>query len=807
MKTRFYLITTLALTGALLGCQREPAVNNPDYDPETETVKADLVLNISSSPAATKQTAAQTQATPSATFLGIGDGYLQPIIDAGKDNKILAADMQAADNLKLSDVLGYDAISSGTSTRRVMQVSLPLKTNKLLFYGRGVPGSDPTQSSYGSISNVTPYDAYGHLEEYVIGTNPNSCDFRLGRRLAEDNNIVTFYREENLLAGILSAIMNTRLSDIDFDADDTPSQFSTTQDIPPAYGYQLSYTFPQVGEVQQYLTWADYADINVSPYEKLIVNASNPSASTVKQSELEKKLANLYNQMTDIKTTEGELRAGSGDSMVRIIADLWSGLNQIRWATPGGKAEALAKYFADEAFRHIKAYFDATSSSGNEGSAMTGVAFKPLTDILSQIKNDASYSSLTIDTEFKFTTADGDALKTTKVNNANINLLDFPYAFHLPRGGTHVAFNETGKYFYYPKTFNVAGMNGLPQSGVTYNAESYYFPAELLYFGNGPIWTSSVGHTETQYPSNENWLTESEWASKEFDGNIVKASTKSVALKTRINYGVAMLQTQVKFDAGDDGKISDNNRAVQLRVHGESANDEENKLIPITNTSFKLTGIIIGGQPTNVGWDYLPVGEPTFDSGGNVTSYGAMKDGFIFDRAIHTDAQAIPASGSSNPNYTVVFDNFKGTMGEGGIWTPNTDQAVVNVALELQNCTGEDFFGNFNLIPDGGYFYLIGTLNPNTSGTAPEGKTLADFLDRTDGYVVPPYNADGTSQKVKRVFIQDYITKATFVIGETSLQKAYLTVPDLRSTNMSIGLSVDMSWESGLEFNSVPLGQ
>jgi hypothetical protein len=74
-------------------------------------------------------------------------------------------------------------------------------------------------------------------------------------------------------------------------------------------------------------------------------------------------------------------------------------------------------------------------------------------------------------------------------------------------------------------------------------------------------------------------------------------------------------------------------------------------------------------------------------------------------------------------------------------------------------------------------------------------------------YVIPPYNADGTSQKVKRVFIQDYLTSVTFTMDMTSLHAAYLTVPDLRASSMSLGLSVDMNWKSGLNFESVILGQ
>ena len=43
------------------------------------------------------------------------------------------------------------------------------------------------------------------------------------------------------------------------------------------------------------------------------------------------------------KGLQGELRAGAGDALVRTIADLWSGLNSIRWATPSSTSDALAE--------------------------------------------------------------------------------------------------------------------------------------------------------------------------------------------------------------------------------------------------------------------------------------------------------------------------------------------------------------------------------------------------------------------------------------------------------------------------------
>ena len=62
------------------------------------------------------------------------------------------------------------------------------------------------------------------------------------------------------------------------------------------------------------------------------------------------------------------------------------------------------------------------------------------------------------------------------------------------------------------------------------------------------------------------------------------------------------------------------------------------------------------------------------------------------------------------------------------------------------------------------------------------------------------------STTVPRVFIQDHKTMVNFKIGENSLKYAYLTVPDLRSSSVTLGLSVDMSWSAGLDFGDVELG-
>ena len=47
------------------------------------------------------------------------------------------------------------------------------------------------------------------------------------------------------------------------------------------------------------------------------------------------------------------------------------------------------------------------------------------------------------------------------------------------------------------------------------------------------------------------------------------------------------------------------------------------------------------------------------------------------------------------------------------------------------------------------------------------------------------------------------MTTVEFQINKTSLQHAFVTVPDLRATNISLGMAVDMKWTPGLNFNVI----
>jgi hypothetical protein len=355
---------------------------------------------------------------------------------------------------------------------------------------------------------------------------------------------------------------------------------------------------------------------------------------------------------------------------------------------------------------------------------------------------------------------------------------NYPALFNLPQGSTHVKFDDTKKSFYYVENYNSSAVGG-----GSFTVDDYYYPAELCYFGNSPLRVSGTEHVVGDYPASVSlWNTDAttSWPS-DWSVSHVQSSTRSVAMKNDINYGTSLLCATVGYSTTT---LKDNNKAIQQRDYGVI---EEDKTITVTGTSFKLVGIIVGDQWPKVGWNFLP---KTTDTDPN------YRKGYVYDNQI-TGNGAIPASTTttSSPNYTLVFDNYQ-DMRVASPAVPANTQPKVFVALEFLNNTGVDFFGKDNLIPNGSNFYLIGELDPSSM----TGPALPTY------HALPPYDADCTTNTIPRVFIQDHMTTANFKIGENSLKYAYLTVPDLRSSSVTLGLSVDLQWSTGLNFGDVILG-
>lgn len=153
--------------------------------------------------------------------------------------------------------------------------------------------------------------------------------------------------------------------------------------------------------------------------------------------------------------------------------------------------------------------------------------------------------------------------------------------------------------------------------------------------------------------------------------------------------------------------------------------------------NFKLKGILIGGQK---GVNYKFEQDATSDS---KTIYDPL-----------SSAIAITTT-KSDDFYSLALQTAK----------RSSNQETVNITLEFMN-NGEDFYGVDGIVPKGGTFYLAGTLSTKSG----EGN---DY-----------------------VFEQDHKTVATVTIK--SLENAQYTIPDLRKTELELGLYVDLEWKTGL---------
>ena len=698
----------------------QPKETNPNYNPATGEVLTKFVFNVATGNTS-RQTSAATQATSSDGFRGINSAVLLSFKQAD-DSKHISAATTADKRYDLESIMSSGSIDQ-TNSHRVIETSLPLNTNSLIFYGKAIQ------------STPANYEAYGHLENFTIadptatGLDMSKTNIELASRI--NGNLEDFQKIGDLLGGILTCIMHSNL------AGDHKSAV-TFQGNPVNY--------------PDGIYWSSYAN----------PGGTSPVTPTHDLYALEKKLADVYKEMTNIRDTEGELRGGCSHSINYTIQAIWSVINEIRAAQPFCKEEAVAQALANHIHNRIGNYFNGTVPT--TGAEVTGVSFKDATDqIISLFAADTAWP----------TEADTKPSNFSSISGLKLN--KFPEElYHLPAGAAHYKFNSTKQQFIYQQDYNTSAVGG-----GTFNVTSYYYPAELCYFGNSPIRTSSAQVRPNDYPNGvSNWKNDASWNSTNWNGTHVIASTQAVAMKNNINYGTSLLKTTVQYGAAT---IYDNNHNIQYyKDNTILPTDEPNKAITVGATSFQLKGILIGGQSKKVGWNYLPKA---------VTAPETNPVGYVYDNVLASTS--IPKTEKSDPNYTLVFDNFNATAA-----ASSQPQDKVYVALELINNTGEDFYGEHGLIRNGGTFYLIGELDP-----ASKAPSWAD-----SDHPLPPYNADGTTNKVSRVFIQDYMTSVNFKIGEYSLQHAYLTVPDLRYSALTLGLSVDMNWETGIDFGNIVIG-
>lgn len=331
----------------------------------------------------------------------------------------------------------------------------------------------------------------------------------------------------------------------------------------------------------------------------------------------------------------------------------------------------------------------------------------------------------------ELTQAIKDNCTTTDLNTG------FPRNISLPDGAAVLSFNSDSKTFTYKEI-----TAGVPTGGNLVDHKTITYPSELAYFVSSPVKTSATLSELNQLPDYNAWLgNTADWTSY---GEVVKSNTTLVVLKEPVQYGVACLESKIKCDKPS---LEDNASAI---LKSTAANN----FLTVPEEGITVTGILVGGQPQGVEWNFEPASDAKFDH-------------TIYDQNMNNGIAA-KTTNYTNSNYTLVLDNKNST-------STNAEQSKVYVTVELENNMG-DFYGAEGLIPAGSRFYLVGKLDPKaTTATKPSGETI------------------------DRVFVKDHTTVANFNIK--NLQNAYNHIPDMRTSKINVGLAVDLTWQNGITFN------
>ena len=248
----------------------------------------------------------------------------------------------------------------------------------------------------------------------------------------------------------------------------------------------------------------------------------------------------------------------------------------------------------------------------------------------------------------------GDDLSTAikaNIDATDISSNTYPRSLGLPDGAAVIRW--TGNKFEVRTTSTTLdNINGINR---------YTYPAELMFFVDSPIRTSTAEVSKDLYQTDMLW---SAFLDEYYTGSTaVNSNTKAVAVENPLQYGVAKLD---------------------LTLTGMSGTLRDSKDVAVTNGDMEhlpLRGVIIGGQHT-VGFNMKPQGEQT-DVDGR----------FIYETNII----------DGNKTSTLVLQSY--------------DNEKVPVILEFENKTGHAFTGKDGTVYPGARFYLIALIDPAGQGT------------------------------------------------------------------------------------------
>ncbi len=446
----------------------------------------------------------------------------------------------------------------------------------------------------------------------------------------------------------------------------------------------------------------------------------------------EKVLANISHELTPINSTANFTTDTEAAKIINALNDIAKAKvtdgKDYTWATIGNET-TLPTWLTENEKKFLAARY-------NEFTKLKAGSKTSVVEFIKNLKTAlvGETGEPTIPAERKLTKEIYDKCEAALTAIGSIN---FP-GNNLPDGVASLSWIAGESKFAYNAPNNVT-----IGSGNSINYQKICYPAELSYFVNTTTMVSDKDMSNfNDFPSYTDWTqnTETGWSGKtSFTESAVTNLTKTVGLKAPVQYSVAVLKSTVRCNAAT---LEDNAK--------QAGSFDENQQISVPTDGFKVTGILIGGQPSSVDWKYEPATAETFAN-------------TIYDKEMNAPMYAKNETSASNANYTLVFDNKK-----------SDTQSPVYVTIELENNSGQAFYGKDGIIQKDTKFYLVGQLNPNETGLT-------------------------NPNSVNRVFVQDYVTTANFKIKD--LKDAYNCIPDLRTSGINVGLAVDLSWKEGITFD------
>ena len=329
------------------------------------------------------------------------------------------------------------------------------------------------------------------------------------------------------------------------------------------------------------------------------------------------------------------------------------------------------------------------------------------------------------------------------------------YPAGLPDGTAVMTWNNTKEKFEYDEVHWVNEAYSLVADNNKF--ADYVYPAERYFYANSRIYTSGQSRKE-DYSNKATWndvLNIYENKGTDNKGVLVDVTTRSVAIKNPLSYGVAGMEIHIKANVGTD---TENHYLRDDDSKHENYDDSKVTLSASTSTTpgtFPLTAIMIGSQ-VEQNYCFEPA-DPTNND---------EKEYAIYD----TEVKGIKPSETSPTTVTLGDtdkDHYSAPVYTIGLQTK--DELSLKVVLEFLNNSEKDFISENGVIYKGTKFYLVAS-------------------------VVPP----GGIGAEKRVMTRGHMSTINLTIN--SLKSAYNALPDLSSDKLRLFDTVEAGirkWQVG----------